>query len=120
MGFEEVLVEKGYYADGEDAFSMRKDLGPPIGRWVAVEEGRQARLKNKKEADLLDESKEDKKARIRREKLEAAKKDETVKKDDGAKNPEQPAAEKPKADFLAGLAGPVKKKGGAKAGKKKK
>ena len=131
MGFEEVMVEKGYYADGEDAFSMRKDLGPPIGKWIAVEAGRLTRLKNKNE--LKDETPAEKKARLRREKLEKETKKEeapsasstssattTTASTTAGKNPEQPAAEKPKADFLAGLAQPVKKKGGAKAGKKKK
>eukprot|EP01093_Parvamoeba_rugata_P001020 TRINITY_DN1122_c1_g2_i1.p1 TRINITY_DN1122_c1_g2~~TRINITY_DN1122_c1_g2_i1.p1 ORF type:complete len:142 (+),score=3.06 TRINITY_DN1122_c1_g2_i1:130-555(+) len=38
-------VEVGYYADGEDAFAMSKDLGEPLGKWVAVEEKRKARKK---------------------------------------------------------------------------
>jgi hypothetical protein len=115
MGFEEVLVEKAYYADGEDAFSMRKDLGRPIGKWVAVEEGRLERLEKFKE----EESAEEKKARQRREKIEApAKKEDEAKTAATGKNPE-PAAEKPKANFLPDLPQQTKKKG-AKGGKKKK
>ncbi len=122
MGFEEVAVEEKYYADGEDAFSMRKSLGAPTGKWAQIEEGRLARLELKKSASLLNESEKDKKARLRREKLEQAKKEEptaAAAAAGGGKNPETPAPEKPKADFTAGLVVPGKKTA-KKAGKKKK
>ncbi len=125
MGFEEVGVELKYYADGEDAFSMRKALGAPTGKWAQVEEGRLARVQLKKSASLLNESEKDKKARLRREKLEQTKKEETAAAAAAAapagKNPETPAPEKPKADFTAGLVMPDRKKQTAKkkGGKKK-
>ena len=122
MGFEEAGVELKYYADGEDAFSMKKALGKPEGKWAQVEEGRLARLGVKKDASLLSESEKDKKARLRREKLEGAKKEDapTTASAEKPKNPEQPAAEKPKADFTAGLVMPGAKKTAKKAGGKKK
>lgn len=124
MGFEEVGVEYKYYADGEDAFSMRKALGPPSGKWAQVEEGRLARVQLKKSASLLNESEKDKKARLRREKLEQAKKEEAASTAaapaPAGKNPETPAPEKPKADFTAGLVMPGKKQTAKKKGGKKK
>lgn len=67
----EYVVETAYYADGEDAYGMRKFLGPPVGKWVEVEEKRLARHKINTEAKQLDETDKDRKARLRREKLEA-------------------------------------------------
>jgi N-alpha-acetyltransferase 10/11 len=130
MGYEEKDLEVGYYADKEDAFAMRKDLGPPVGKWVQLEERRQARLKQKKEQALIGESDKDRKARLRKEKVEALNKNEEEETSSAAAavTPESAtdaaaAAAKPKSDFLAGTAAnsqAKKKGGGGKKGKKKK
>lgn len=70
MGFEETKLERGYYADREDAFAMRKPLGAPVGKWVQVEEKRLLRVKQAQDAKQLEESESDRKARLRREKAE--------------------------------------------------
>ena len=129
MGYEEKELEAGYYADKEDAYSMKKDLGPPVGKWIQTEESRLARLKHKKEQALLGESDRDRKARLRKEKVDAMTKKEQGQEVAAAAGAEKvsgaagAAESKPKSDFMVGLASSTqskKKGGGGKKGKKKK
>lgn len=110
---------------------MRKFLGPPVGKWIAVEENRLARWKNKQDLKMLEESAADRKARLRREKVQtrsqtkedtpAAQAEEAPKASTDAKPAADPkAATKPKADFLAGTVATAKSAPKSSAGKKKK